>query len=73
MCFLRHGKHNTLTTLDTGETLRRLIETTWFFSWSPESIPLTMEVLGELAETVAAYEYAFVPDLTAVRALEAVL
>ncbi|MEN6644818.1 MAG: hypothetical protein ABFE08_20460 [Armatimonadia bacterium] len=73
ICFLKHGRRNEFAALNTNETIRRLIQTTRFFSWSPRSMPLTMEVLGDLAACAPVYEYAFVPDATAVTALETLL
>lgn len=73
ICFLRHGPDNRLQRLTEPDTARRLLQTTRFFTWDQATIGPTIALLDQISEKIPAYDFAFVPDGTAVAALRDVL
>ncbi|MGE5532564.1 MAG: hypothetical protein ACM3VW_10665 [Bacteroidota bacterium] len=71
--FLRHAPTNRLQALDHRSAALRLIRNNRFFQWNPETVPAAMELIDALASQTPVYDFGFVPDASAVRALEVVL
>jgi len=70
---LRHGQHNSLEALPAGEVARRLIANNRFFTWSPATLPVAFALIDQMAREVPAYDFAFVPDVSAVEEMRRVL
>ena len=71
ICFLRHAPLNELVLLDRKEATRRLFANNRFFTWSPATIAIGVELIEELAGQVPVYDYGFVPTAQAVSRLVA--
>lgn len=71
--FLRHASANQLQQLDHRSAALRLIRNNRLFRWKPETAPAAMELIDALAAQTPLYDFGFLPDGTAVQALEEVL
>lgn len=71
--FLRHARSNELERLDPAEASRRLFANNRFFTWSPSSVAVGVELIDLLARQVPVYDFGFVPTPEAVEPLVAVL
>lgn len=67
--FLRHAPKNDIQRLTPQEAGRRLITNARMFNWLPQTIPGTVEVLNNTLSQVPVYDFGFVPDPSAVRAI----
>jgi hypothetical protein len=71
--FLRHAPSNQLQQIDCRSAALRLIRNNRFFHWNPDAVPQAMELIDALASQTPVYALGFVPDVSAVQALEEVL
>jgi hypothetical protein len=71
--FLRHAPTNQLQRLDHRSAALLLIGNNRFFRWNPKTVPAAMELIDALAAQTRVYDFGFVPNGTAVQALEEVL
>ncbi len=69
--FLHHGPGNTLRLLPVTEAVARLFAASFPPFYDPEGLQLTLDSLQDLAETVPALDFHFVPDHSAIAAVRA--
>lgn len=71
--FLRHAAENSLQRLDHALASRRLLHNARIFRWLPHTVPKAIDLLNTVSRSVAAYDFGFVPDHSAIEAIRKVL
>ena len=67
---IRQGKENQIKPLSPGQAVAQLLKRSFPPLWSAEGMAFTLDFLGQLCASVPVYDFAFVPDQSAVEAIQ---
>ncbi len=71
--FLRHAPTNSLKKLKSVEASRRLLGNARMFNWLPQTIPAAIETLDKTLAKIPVYDFGFVPQKSAIQAIQKLL